>query len=470
MSASPARAAAAAVAPAPVPTPTAGAPEPVDVARVARTWWPLAASWLLMSVELPAIVAVVARLAEPEVNLAAFGGVVFPLALIIESPVIMLLAASTALCRDELAYARIRSYMMRTGAALTVLHLALALTPLYDVVVRGIIGAPEDVIEPARLGLLLMTPWTWSIAYRRFQQGVLIRYGRSRAVGVGTVARLAADVLVLAAGYVAGLPGIVVAGTAISAGVLTEAAVAGWLVRPVRFGALRDRPRGEPVLLRPFLAFYVPLVLTSLVTLLAQPIGSAAMSRLPSPTVSLAAWPAIAGVSFLLRSPGMAFNEVMVALLDERGARPALRRFAWLLGLGMTGAALAFAATPLSSAWFGRVSALPPDLAVLAGSGAWLVVPLAALVVVQSRYQGALVHARRTRAVTESVVLGLGTNAALLAAAVAVTRRTDVADVVPAAGLLVALWAMLASNAVQAAWLWWRGRGELAGAEAAPEG
>ena len=65
--------------------------------RIVQIWWPLAASWLLMAVELPALSAVVARLANPEINLAAYGGIVFPVSLIIESPIIMLLSASTAL-------------------------------------------------------------------------------------------------------------------------------------------------------------------------------------------------------------------------------------------------------------------------------------------------------------------------------------------------------------------------------------
>ena len=61
--------------------------------RIFKTWWPLAVSWLLMSVELPALSAVIARLPDPEIHLAAYGGVVFPIALIVESPIIMLLAA-----------------------------------------------------------------------------------------------------------------------------------------------------------------------------------------------------------------------------------------------------------------------------------------------------------------------------------------------------------------------------------------
>ena len=92
---------------------------PLTVSRIGRVWWPLAASWLLMGAEVPTLSAIVARLPNPEINLAAYGGVVFPLALIIESPIIMLLAASTALSQDWASYLKIRRYMMIAGASLT---------------------------------------------------------------------------------------------------------------------------------------------------------------------------------------------------------------------------------------------------------------------------------------------------------------------------------------------------------------
>jgi hypothetical protein len=151
--------------------------------RVVSTWWPLAASWLLMSLEGPAISAAIARLPNPTINLAAYGGVVFPLALIIESPIIMLLSASTALSKDEASYQKLWRFMMVSGAILTVLHFLIAFTPLYYPLVVVPLGVPPEIVEPARQGLCIMLPWTWSIAYRRFNQGTLIRFGRSRAVG-----------------------------------------------------------------------------------------------------------------------------------------------------------------------------------------------------------------------------------------------------------------------------------------------
>ncbi|MCB9899058.1 MAG: hypothetical protein H6825_13715 [Planctomycetes bacterium] len=389
---------------------------PMDVARVVRLWSPLAASWLLMAAELPLLNMAVARLPDPKVHLAAYGAIVFPVSLVIEGPIIMLLAAATALCADMRSYRQVKRFMTAAGAALTAVHVAVAFTPLYDVVARDLLGAPEAILEPGRLGLMIMTPWTWSIAYRRFHQGVMIRHGHSREVGFGTVVRLCANAAVLLAGSLhGGIPGIVVGASATATGVLTEAAYIGWRVRPV----LRDRvapapPAGEPLDLRSFLRFYVPLAVTPLITLAIQPLGAAAMNRMPRALDSVACWPAMHGLLFLTRSVGMAYNEVVVSLVGEPGAVPVLRRFQTLLALGTMGVLALMAATPLAAIWFGDVQGLPPEMADLCRVGVAIAVLMPGYAVLQSWYQGVLVRARATRPVTTAVVLYFVVAGALL--------------------------------------------------------
>jgi hypothetical protein len=431
---------------------------PVTIGRITRTWWPLAASWLFMSLEAPLLTAAVARLPGPLVNLAAYGGVVFPLSLLIEAPIIMLLAASTALSRDMASYRLVRRYMMWAGGLLTLLHVAVALTPLYYVVVVGLMGADPAIVEPARLGLILMTPWTWSIAYRRFNQGVLIRYGRSRTVGIGTVVRLSTVIVVLAVGYTQRWPGIAVAASAVACGVMAEALYTRFAVQPVLRGPLAASPAVAPALTWPaFYAFYTPLVLTSLLMLAAQPIGSAAMSRMPQAVASLAAWQVVGAVLFMIRSPGVAFNEVVVALADEPGGTTALRRFALGLAAATSLVLLVFLVTPLGDWWFRRLMDLSPELVGLAKSAMWLGIPLAALTVAQSWYQGLLVNTRRTRGVSEAVAVYLVVDGLLLALGVAVGT---------VAGLYVAIAAMIAAMLVQTAWLWHWARASLADLDA----
>jgi hypothetical protein len=425
-----------------------------DQRTIFRTWWPLAASWLLMAAELPALGAVVARLPDPVINLAAYGGIVFPLALIIESPIIMLLAASTALSKDRASYLLIRRFMMVTSALLTGLHALVAFTPLYYVVVEGILGAPPEIVEPGRIGLMIMLPWTWSIAYRRFNQGVLIRFGHSRSVGAGTMIRLAADVIVLAAGYAVGtLPGIVVATAAVASGVVCEAIYAGIRVRPVVRDELGVAEPVSPALTYPaFFAFYIPLVLTSLLSLLAQPIGASAISRMPNALASLAAWPVLSGLIFMVRAPGVAYNEVVVALLDRPASSGVLRRFATTLALVLTGVLVVLAATPLARIWFERISALKPELSALALAAIWIALPLPALSVAQSWFQGVALHSRKTRIITESVALYLVAMAAILIAGVALGRTS---------GLFVSVLALTVSSLLQVVWLKWRARPAL---------
>ena len=76
------------------------------------------------------------------------------------------------------------------------------------------------------------------------------------------------------------VPGVVVATSAVAAGVISEAVYAGWAVSLcLRTSSNWYPPVRETITLRSFLNFYIPLAMTSLLTLLVQPIGSAALSR-----------------------------------------------------------------------------------------------------------------------------------------------------------------------------------------------
>ncbi|HVS19897.1 MAG TPA: hypothetical protein VMT18_14930 [Planctomycetota bacterium] len=427
----------------------------VDVRRIVRLWWPLAASWLLMGVELPLVAAVMSRLEDPKLHLAAYGSVVFPVALVVEAPIIMLLAASTALCGDRDSYLKVRRFMLWAGAVLTVIHAGIAFTPLYDLVARDLMGAPIAVADEGRLGLQLLTPWTWSIAYRRFQQGVLIRFERSRPVTIGTGVRLVANALCMVLAVVWGrLPGVAVAAAGVSAGVLAEAAFIGWSVRPV----LRERlsvapPRSEPLTRASFLRFYVPLALTPLMTLLVQPIGAAAMNRMPDVLDSTAAWPGVHGLVFLTRSAPLAFNEVVVALLGAPGGRRALGRFTAGLAASVVGVLVLLAFTPLGRIWFEDVSNFPPEVADLSVRALFVAILMPGYTTLQSWYTGILVHGGRTRAITEAVALYLVISGGLLALGVAERPMT---------GLLYALGAFTIGGVVQTVWLRHRSRAALA--------
>jgi hypothetical protein len=299
-----------------------------------------------------------------------------------------------------------------------------------------------------------MTPWTWSIAYRRFHQGVLIRFGRSKAITMGTFIRLMADIIILTAGYLINdIPGIVVATCAVAMGVICEAVFIGLVVRPVLRNQLQPAPPVDPPLTQAaFMAFYLPLVMTSLISLLGNPIGSAALGRMPFPVESLALWQVLNGLIFMVRSLGIAYNEVVVALLEEVRSTRALRHFATYLIISTTLLWILLVATPFANTWFTRIMALDPELARLARLGAWIALPLPAISVLQSWFQGTILHSRKTGAVTEAVGIYLLANLATLILGI-VWGKTM--------GIFIGLGSLVLSSAVQTVWLWLRSRPAL---------
>jgi hypothetical protein len=424
----------------------------LSMAHILRTWWPLAASWLLMGFEGPAVASVVARMADPKINLAAWGGIVFPLSLMAEAPIIMMLAASTALSRDWESYVKLRRFMNRLGASMTAIHIIIVATPLYYIIVRNVIHAPEEIIAPARIGLLIMIPWTWSIAYRRFHQGVLIRFGHSLRVGLGTLVRFSADATVLAIGYfLAGLPGIALAGCGMIAGVVSEALYVHLTVRSTLKNELKPAPPAAvPLTTRAMLDFYIPLSLTQLLMLIANPIGSAAMSRMPLAIESLAAWPTAGAVRYITGGFGGAYNEVVVALVERERSYRQLRLFAVGLGFFSTAVLAALTMPPVAHAIFARLMDLADPLPTIIHRCTLILVPLPAITVLQSYFQGIMLHSRRTRSITESVAIFLGVAAVALVGGVVWGGAT---------GLYVTMAAFVLGELVRTFWLWFRSRG-----------
>ncbi|MBM43410.1 MAG: hypothetical protein CMJ36_00130 [Phycisphaerae bacterium] len=418
---------------------------------LALAWWPLALSWLLMGIELPLISAVVARLPDETIQLAAFGGVVFPLALLVEGPVIMLLAASTTLSTNLAAFKALRRFATLLSFWLTLLHVILACTPVYYWLIVPLLDVPADVIDPARRGFMLMIPWTWSIADRRFHQGLLIRFDQQNAVVIGTGIRLATTVSSLLVGWlVIEGEGVLVAASALTLGTLTEALYARIRSRPIIKGALTTSPIDDRVLTgRALLRFYVPLALTPVLVIAMQPIGSAGIDRMPNAVISLAVWAPLNGLVFMCRSVGVAYNEVVISNCGSMQRLGLLRRFAWLTGTIVTLLLAIVSFTPLAEHWFGSVMGLDPELVELGASALWIAAPIPLLTFLQSLYQGLLVHAHITRAVTESVVVFLVVTISILVVGVLMQ---------PSSGIYAVLSALLAGNVTQTLWLWHRCR------------
>ncbi|UYN91799.1 MAG: hypothetical protein KIT70_10625 [Anaerolineales bacterium] len=398
-----------------------GATPPLSQKRILLTWLPLAASWLLMALEMPYVNAALARLPDSVLMIAAFG-LAASLSITIESPVISLLATSTALARSPQNYAMLRRFTVQLMVGTTLLQALLAWSPLFELVVRDWMGVPTSLLAPVKLGLQLMLLWSAAIAWRRFRQGILIRFGQSASVGKGTVVRLlaSAGTATLLAVFT-DASGVALGTLALSLGVIAEAIYAhiasAGLVR-THFGA-ESTLQAPDLSYRALVNFHWPLATSNLLFLLTQPLIAAALARSPEPETALAAWPVLNGLFFISRSLEMALPEVVIAHYDEPGSQPALRRFSYSVGLAACALLALVAYTPLSDFYFHTLIGVSDELAVIAEGGARLgvLLPLAMAAVCLAR--GLLTARRNTRPQAYAMALELGVLAGVLALGVA---------------------------------------------------
>ncbi len=391
-----------------------------------RFWLPLWASWLLMTGEGPFLTAVVNRLPGEVVMLAALG-IVISLAVTIESPIINLLATTTALVRDHDSYLLLRRFTIHWMFTLTGVGILLAFTPLFDLVVRDLLATPEEIARWVQPGLQMLVLWSPAIAWRRFLQGVMIHFQETDRIAWGTVLRLVISVsTALSLVQFSSLSGIHIAASAMLTGTFAEAFFITWAVRrvlaehlaPGIAAAERAEDEDQPLTYRRLASFHLPLAATGVLTLMTQPMVAFTLARLDRPTQTLAAWPLIFWVTLVARSVALSLPEVVIAKLNlGKQALPALRRFTITLALLVLAAMALLILTPLLTWYLARIQDTTPELAVLAREGLLLLVPMPALAVLAHGVQGVLIQRRATRTVnlamvgmliTQALVLGVG--------------------------------------------------------------
>jgi hypothetical protein len=406
--------------------------------RVFVFWLPLAFTWLMMATEGPFLAAVIARLAEPTFNLAAFG-VAFSLALIVEAPIIMIMSATTALVRDRPSYLRMRTFTAFLNTAVTLAMIVLIAPPVFDLVASRLIGLPLEVANRTHVATAILLPWPSAIGFRRFYQGVLIRHGLTRRVAYGTVVRLAAMAVTAFLLFRNNqLEGCWVGAAALTAGVTLEA-VASRVMAHGTVGRLltsSEVPDVEPLTYSSITVFYYPLALTSLLTLGLHPVVTFFMGHSRASLESLAVLPVVASLVFVFRALGLAYQEVGIALMgDHFEGYATLRSFAALLGVAVvTGLAL-IAWTPLSTIWFEHVSGLPPELAQFALAPARILAIIPGLTVLLSFQRAILVSQKHTGRITSATAIEVVGTVSVLA--VGVFLFDGVGVVVAAVALVV---------------------------------
>ena len=377
-------------------------PAQLSYKKIFYFWLPLAATWLMMSVEGPYLAALIARSPEPKFNLAAYG-VAYSLALIIEAPIIMIMSASVALVRDESSFKKLRNYTYSANVLLTFLMIILVIPNIFYFITENLIGLPAEVSRLTHIATIILIPWPGAIGYRRFYQGLLINNNLTRWVAYGTITRLSAMSLSALGLYIWGsFDGVIIGAVSLTIGVTMEAAASRLMVNQViKKIKLTETPAKDSLTYKEISKFYYPLALTSLIGLGVQPLVTFFVGQSKMALESLAVLPVVTSFVFIFRALGLSYQEVIIALIGEKKEGfNLLLKFALILSGILVLLLGLFAFTPLADFWFKTVSGLSISLTDFARAPLMIMFFFPALTVLISIQRGVLVSAKNTKPIT----------------------------------------------------------------------
>jgi hypothetical protein len=152
---------------------------------------------------------------------------------------------------------------------------------------------------------------------------------------------------------------------------------------------------------------------------------------------------------FVGRSVGIAYQEVVVALLKDQNSFVQLRRFTGLLAAGSAGLFVLLALTPGAAIWYRYVAGLEPELVGMATWPTALLALVPGLGAIASWQRGLLIHKKQTGVI--SMAMGLNIGSLLLMMLVA-------PQVLVLPGAVMAAGVLALSTAAEVLFLWWNNR------------
>jgi hypothetical protein len=315
----------------------------------------------MMTLEPLIINTALAHAPDSEVILAAFS-VMFSVALVVEAPVVMLVSASTALSRTRQAFWRLFHFMLALAGAVVAVGFLVSATPLYGWLVLRVMGIPPAVAEAARPALIIMSIWSFPVAWRRTLQGVLIAHNRTPLVTAATVVRLAA----LAGALLIGrwlMPDrmLIVSALAMQASVIAEAVV----ITAPALSVVRQLPNeaaGAAPTWRGLVRFYQPLAIMMILRQAGRPILNAGLAAARLPQRSLAAWSVAWSLALLPFGVTMGLEQVAIAKSTSPAAAARVRRFIWGVGLSLAAGLVLVTSEPLVHVSVGLLFDLSPQI------------------------------------------------------------------------------------------------------------
>ncbi len=385
----------------------AGTPPALGYRQILAFYWPLVLTSQMMTLAHPVINAALGRSDDAIVQLAAYG-VGFGLSVFLNSPLFPFQQIVAAMGSGPLARRDLIVRGLSLGVAICAVELAVALTPLGDLVFRDFMGSTPQVADLARRIVLVLAPIPVLLPLRSLAWGIVLRHRDTKIISLATGLRLGMLTAVVF-GLVgrAGWPPAVIGGAAMTAAILVETVYSGLRAHTlVRAGAAGvDAEEDERVGWPKFFAFIGPLMVSTIAWSAMRPLLNAVMGRTVDPDLAQGGLGFVFPLLILMASPLWALQNTTLVLVQGRHDFRRLARFAAAVVAVFVALIGTWVWTPLRDVLLLGIFSLEPDKAAYV-AGAVMLIPYQPIPMgLRSLTQGFLMNRRRTGVIAAASLL-----------------------------------------------------------------
>ncbi len=383
---------------------------------MATFFLPLAAAQILQTLRNPVLDAGISRAIEPASSLAAFA-VVASVVMILSASGTAIQSAYLVLVQGKQSYSVVRRYMFIYTGIIALIAILISLPGLGESFFRSAIGTPDnllpDVMTMMRIVIavpifnLIRQFYLVQLAHQRHSHLVWIAPGVGELVlivlALGVIPRLSVP-----GGFSGAIAWLVVA---VIEGTLTFV-LARRINRRVPYDS--DPKDNAPLDFQYVTSFLVPLLITQFALVIAHPLITAGLLRLPDPEFTVAAFRIAFSLSMLPMTAMAPLRQVVMVLGRESGDHRRARVFVYAIGCIMSGMMVLIAFTPLNRVVVEGLIGAPKEIVPDAIVAMQIFTALPLFMAIRQFYQSMTMNQRKTVLVAVTAAVRLSVLVALL--------------------------------------------------------
>lgn len=324
--------------------------------QIALFFFPLLLNIQLMSVSHTVINSALARLDDYVTALAGMS-VALVIHLFIASPSYQNHTVTIAMVRGRSSMRSVLIFVLLVASYVAVMLALIAFSPLGDLILLRLLGAPPEVAQAAREALNILVLLPFFTGLRGFGQGLIIQARRTSLVSLATGVRVGGlfGLLALGRGWFSGAQ---LGAFALVGCVMIETVVIAlfaWRVHLPLDRGEAEKTTGE------ILRYSLPLAYSSCLQQTIPLLISSIIGRLADGPLALAAFGVIRGFLFLLAGPMRNLQQVYLTLVRSAADYRTLIRFNLIVATAM-GLLILLTAGPLNRPILGQLLGIDPQL------------------------------------------------------------------------------------------------------------